>query len=110
MPIEAVSCSRKAVCSSVKWLERRQLDHRLDLALEQDRQHDDALGRGLEQARADRMERRRHVGDQDLAAVGGALADQALADPDRLGMARAAVGIDREQAQPASPSSSFSVW
>jgi len=79
--------------------ERRQLDHRLDLALEEDRQDDDALGVGLEQAGADRMERRRHVGDQDLTAVGRALADQTLAGPDRLGMARAAIGIDREQAQ-----------
>ena len=91
--------------------ERGELDHRLDLALEQHRQHDDALGRRLEQARADRMDRRRHVGDQDLAAVGGALADQALADARRLGMAaplnrhrpRAGAGGSR-------PRSSFSVW
>jgi hypothetical protein len=34
--------------------ERRQLDHRLDLALEQHRKHDDVLRSHLEQCRADR--------------------------------------------------------
>ena len=79
--------------------ERRELDHRLDLALEQHGQHDDALGRRLEQAGADRMGRRRQVGDQDLAAVGGALADQAFADADGVGMARPRIGVDRQEIQ-----------
>ena len=37
-------------------------------------------GNDLEQRRADRHRVRRHVGDQHAALVGGALADQALAE------------------------------
>ena len=66
---------------SVKLAERRQLDHRLHLALEQHRQHDDVARQRLEQAGADRHHVRGHVGDQHAALVDGALADEALADP-----------------------------
>ena len=90
MPIEAVSCSRKAICSSVKWLSEASSITALTWPSNSTGSTMMLLGVRLEQARADRMDRRRHVGDQDLAAVGGALADQALADADRLGMARAA--------------------
>ena len=66
--------------------ERGQLDDRLDLVLEQHRQHDDVARNGLEQRRSDRNRVRRHVADQHAALVGGALADQALADAEPLGM------------------------
>ena len=78
--------------------DRGKLDHRLDLVLEQHRQHDDVLRHDLEQRRADRHRVRRHVGDQHAALVGGALADQPFADPHALRMAvRAVVGVGRQQ-------------
>ena len=60
--------------------DRGELDHRLDLVLEQDRQHDDVARQHLEERRADRHRVRRHLADQQAPLVGGALADQALAD------------------------------
>ena len=54
MPMPAVSCSRNEICRSVNEPTERQLDHRLHLALEQHRQHDDVVRRRLEQAGADR--------------------------------------------------------
>ena len=55
-----------------------ELDHGLDLALEQDRQHDDVVRRDLEQGGADRDGARRHLGDQHTPPVGGTLADQSF--------------------------------
>ena len=43
-PIDCVSCSRKVRWVGGERLQRRQLDDRLGLALEQHRQHDDVLG------------------------------------------------------------------
>ena len=45
------SCSRNARCDGVNSRQRGQLDHRLDLVLEQHRQHDHAARHGAEQAR-----------------------------------------------------------
>ena len=79
--------------------ERGELDHRLDLAFEQHRQHDDVARNRLEQGRADRHGVRGHVGDQHAPLVGGALPDQALADRQRARDGRwLVVGISREQA------------
>ena len=50
----AVNCSRKARCDAVNALERRQLDHRFDAILKENRQHDDVARHRLEQARTDR--------------------------------------------------------
>ena len=78
---------------------RGELDHRLDLVLEQHRQHDDVARHDLEQRRADRHRMGRHFGDQQTALVGGALADQAFAEPQPLRMAvHAVVGIGRTAA------------
>ena len=59
-------------------VERRQLDDRLDLALEQDRQHDDVERRRLAEAGADVDVVVRRVGQQDALLLERALADQAL--------------------------------
>ena len=64
MPMLAVSCSRKARCEAVNSLQRGQLEHRLDLALEDHREDDDVARQRLEEARADRHRVGRHVGDQ----------------------------------------------
>ena len=50
----------------VEALERRQLQHALDLALEDDRQDDDVLRGGVAEAGRDADVVRRHVGEQDL--------------------------------------------
>ena len=79
---------------------RGELDDGLDLALEQDRQHDDVLRHDLEQRRADRHGVRRHRGDQHAALVDRALPDQAFADlnPRRMAV-RAVVGERGEEPQ-----------
>ena len=80
--------------------DRGELDDRLDLVLEQHRQHHDVLRHHLEQRRADRHRMGRHRGDQHAPLVGRALADQALAELDALRMAvRAVVGEGRQQPQ-----------
>ena len=58
--------------------DRRQLDHRLHLAFEQHRQHDDVVRRRLEQAGADRHGIFRQMRDQHAPAIDGALTDQTL--------------------------------
>ena len=78
--------------------DRGQLDHRLHLAFEQHRQHDDVVRRRLEQAGADRHHVGRQAGDQHAPAVDGALADQPLPHAQMLGMARrSVVGVGGEQ-------------
>ena len=64
----------------IEALERGQLEHALDLALEDDRQHDDVLRRRVAQAGGDADVVGRHVGEQDLLLLQGALADQPLAE------------------------------
>ena len=85
MPIVSVSWSRKVRWISLKRVERGQLDDRLDLALEEHRQHDDVQRRRLAQAGADpdvvAAARREH---EDPLLLEGALADQALADAERV--------------------------
>ena len=82
--------------------ERGELDHRLDLALEQHRQHDDVRGAALNSAEPIGDGIGRHVGDQHAALVGGALADQAFADADALADGRSRRRRHR-------PTSSFSM-
>ena len=65
MPMDSISWSRKDWWVSLNSPKRGQLDHRLDLALEQRRQDDDVQRRGLAQARADLDVVLRHVGQQD---------------------------------------------
>src|SRR5439155_11886145 len=64
--------------------QRRQLDHRLHLVLEEHGEHDDAPWHGLEQSGADRDGRRRQVRDQTAGSVDGALPDQTLAERERV--------------------------
>ncbi len=52
-PIDCVSCSRNVRCVVGERLQRGQLDHRLGLAFEQHRQHDDVLRRRRAEARVD---------------------------------------------------------
>ena len=65
-------------------VERRQLDHGLDLALEQDRQHDDVERRRLAEARTDVDVIVRRVRHQDALFLERALTDQALADAESI--------------------------
>ena len=75
-------------------VERRQLDYGLDLALEQNRQHDDVQRRRLAQAGADVDVVVRHVRQQDALFLERALTDQALADPESIRDALAfAIGV-----------------
>ncbi|HEX3125486.1 MAG TPA: hypothetical protein VHQ21_19455 [Rhodanobacteraceae bacterium] len=77
---------------------RCELDHGLHLVLEQHGQDNDVARDHLEQRRADRNRAVGHVGDQHAALVGGALADEAFADAQALGMPiDAVVGIGGEQ-------------
>ena len=79
-------------------LERRQFDHGLGLAFEQHRQDDDARGLGLAQAGLNLRVVRRHVGEQDPLLFHGALADQAFAQRDVLGLVPA-LGVTGQEAQ-----------
>ena len=62
----------------VEALQRRQLEHAAQLAFEHDRQHQHVHRGALAEARGDAERARRHVGQQHLALVDRALADQAL--------------------------------
>ena len=92
MPIDSVSWSRNAWCVGLKPLERGQFEHALDLAFEDQRQHEDAARRGLAQAGRDADVVGRQVGEQDLLLLEGALADQAFAEADLLAERLAALG------------------
>ena len=70
-----------------KRFERGQLDDRLDLAFEEQRQHHDARGRGVAEARTDAGIVRRHVAQQNALLLDGALADDTLARPDAIRLA-----------------------
>ena len=67
-----------------EFLNRGELDHRLDLVLEQHRQHDVVARLHFEQRRTDGHGAFRHFRDQHAALVERALADQALAESQRL--------------------------
>ena len=73
---------QEALVGLVELAERGQLDHRLDVVLEQSRQDVDVGRRGVAEARADADEVARHVLEQDRTLVGRGLADQALAQPE----------------------------
>jgi hypothetical protein len=60
-----------------------QLDHGADLPLEHDRQDDDVQRRGVAETRADPHVVVGHLRQQDPLLLLGALADQALAEPER---------------------------
>ena len=77
-----------------------ELDHRLHLALELHRQHDDVPRLCLEQSRSDRHHVVRHLGDENAPCVECALADETLAELEAVGMAAfGAVRIGGEQLQ-----------
>src|SRR5438132_8937408 len=67
-----------------EWLHRGQFDHRLDAALEQDRQDDDGGRRRLAQPRANRQVPGGDGGQHDPPAVAGALSDQPFAPAEAL--------------------------
>ena len=69
--------------------ERGELDHRLDLALEQHRQHHEVLRCDAEQRRVDRHHVGGNIGDHARAPVERALADQTVAE-----RKHALIGID----------------
>ena len=71
-----------------KAAERGQLDHRLDLAFEQHRQHDQIVRLRLEQAGGDRHDTVRDLRDQHASRIARALPDQTLARAQPLRMAR----------------------
>ena len=82
----------------VELVEGGELEHRLDLALEQHRQHDDVPRRRLAQAGADLDVVVRHLVDEHHALLPGALAHQPLAQPELVGDVLAVlVGVAREQ-------------
>jgi hypothetical protein len=65
--------------------ERRELDHRADRPLEEDRQHDDVQGGDSPRPGADLHVVRRDLGEQDPLALQGALPDEALAEAEDVG-------------------------
>ena len=66
-------------------VEGRQLDHRLDLLLEQDRQHHRIARQRLAQAGGDPIVLARHAAHDDALLLERALADQSLAGPELRG-------------------------
>ncbi len=80
--------------------QRGKLDDGFHLAFEQYRQHDHITRPRLEQRRTDRNDTVRHLTDENSALVGGALADQAVAESDPVRMAvDATIGVGRQQLQ-----------
>ena len=85
----------------VELAERGELDHRLDVVLEQGRQDVDIGRRGVAEARADADEIAGHVLEQDRPLVGGGLADQALAQVELAPQLVVALGaVARDQLEP----------
>jgi hypothetical protein len=81
--------------------ERGELDDRLDLLLEEHGEHDEVPGPGLDQAGADGDELRRQLVQDPAAAIGGALAQQSLADVNRFTMpAGRLAGEGRDETEP----------
>ena len=80
--------------------DRGELDHGLDLVLEQHRKHDDILRDHTQQSRIDRRRIAGDVRHQPLPLVHGALADQSFTELHDLRVRTAAIaGIGGEQAQ-----------
>ncbi len=90
--------------------DRCQLDDGLDLVLEQHRQHHEILRDDAQQRRADRDGVERDVGDQPLALVDGALADQAFAELHDLPVRHDRRRRHRMPAGRSRGLSSFSTW
>ena len=79
-------------------VERRQLDHRLDLSFEQNRQDDDVQRRRFAQTGVDVDVIGRHVGEQDALFLEGALSDQSFAGSEAVrDVLSLAVGVAGEQ-------------
>ena len=74
----------EALVGLVELAERGQLDHRLDLVLEQGRQDVDVRRRGMAEARADADEVGRHILEEDRPAVRRGLPDEAFAQVELL--------------------------
>ena len=80
--------------------QRCELDHRLDLAFEQHREHHGIARRRLEQRRADRNDALGHLAYQNAALIGRTLANQPFAERNPLRMAGdPVVGIRGKQLQ-----------
>ena len=85
-------------------VERRQLDHRFDVALEQHRQDDDVERWRRAQAGADVDVVARDLAEQNAALFVRALANQSFAEPELLRQRLAlAVGVGRHQLQQRPP-------
>ncbi len=76
----------------VEALERGQFHDPLTCAFEDDRQHDDVQRRGFAQAGGDADVVGRHVGEQDLLLLQGALADQPFAQLELVAERSCALG------------------
>ena len=101
MPIEVVELFEEHGLQGGELVDRGKLDHRLDLVLEQHRQHNIVARRHLEQRRRDRYGGLGHFSDQHAPLVDRALADQAFAEAQGLRMTIGAiVGIGRQQREP----------
>ena len=75
----------EGVVGRVEVIERAQLQHGLDLALEDDGQDDDVDGRRVPESRRDPDVVRRHVGEHDLLALERALSHEPFAQVELLG-------------------------
>ena len=74
------------------------LHHRLDLAFEEDRQHDDVRGRRFAKTRADLDVILRHIREEDALLLERGLADQSFAETEAIVHAFAfAIRVAREQ-------------
>ena len=84
----SVSWSRNAWWVTLKWLKGGQLDDGANVALEEDRQHDDVERCGLPQPGVDPHVVARDVGQEDALLLQRALTDETITDHDLLGLVR----------------------
>ena len=96
MPIDSHELLEEREMRRAEALEAGQLDDRLDLALEDDRQDDDVVRRRLAQAARDRDVFLRWIHQQDALLLERALADEALAE---LELVRDGLALDERVAR-----------
>ena len=100
MPMTLGELLEQRLMGRAERFERRQLEHRLHLAFEQHRQHDDAPRRRAAEPGVHLRVIGRHIRQQDLLALDRALADQPFAQFDRRpNRPRRLVGIAGQQHQ-----------
>ena len=101
MPIEFHQLVEEALVGLVELAERGELDHRLDVVLEQSGQDVDVGRRGVAEPGADADEVAGHVLQEDRALVGGRLADQPLAQAELAPQFVVALGaVARDELEP----------